>query len=198
MLPIWARVPPMRFSTLTNRCVLHRDIKPGNLMLDRYNHAWVADFGLAKMRDTANLTLTQNLIGTLRYTPPEQFEGRADARSDVYSLGLTLYELCTMRPAFSAEDRAQLMNQVLNEIPTAPEPIRSQYSNRFGTSDSKKRSRPSPSVGISPPKHSIVTCKIFWRTCRSLRDGKRGSNTCGAGVGAILAKLCWRRPPFAC
>ena len=67
--------------------VLHRDIKPSNLLLDTQGTVWVADFGLAKADDQPNLTHTGDILGTLRYMPPEAFEGKADARGDVYSLG---------------------------------------------------------------------------------------------------------------
>src|SRR5262249_24754954 len=71
--------------------VLHRDIKPANLLLDRQGAVWMADFGLAK-DEGADLTRTGDVVGTLRYMPPERFQGYSDARGDVYSLGITLYE----------------------------------------------------------------------------------------------------------
>ncbi len=77
--------------------VLHRDIKPSNLLLDARGTAWVTDFGLAKADDQDNLTRTGDVVGTLRYMAPELFSGQADERSDVYSLGLTLYELLALR-----------------------------------------------------------------------------------------------------
>src|SRR5262249_20404323 len=76
--------------------VLHRDVKPLNLLLDEGGTVWVTDFGLAKVEDQPNLTHTGDVLGTLRYMPPEAFDGRADHRGDVYSLGLTLYELLAM------------------------------------------------------------------------------------------------------
>ncbi|MCA9125705.1 MAG: protein kinase [Planctomycetales bacterium] len=103
--------------------VLHRDIKPSNLLLDTEGVIWVSDFGLAK-DDSENLTHTGDIIGTLRYMSPERFSGTADARSDVYSLGLTLYEMCTLRYAFQETDRAQLMQQITNRDPVAPRRIR--------------------------------------------------------------------------
>src|SRR5262249_36772692 len=78
---------------------------------------WVADFGLAKTDDQQNLTHTGDILGTLRYMPPEAFEGRSDARSDVYSLGLTLYELLAFRSAFGEKDRGRLISQVTTQDP---------------------------------------------------------------------------------
>ncbi|MFL5242673.1 MAG: protein kinase domain-containing protein [Gemmataceae bacterium] len=95
--------------------ILHRDIKPSNLLLDVRGSTWVTDFGLAKLDDQQNLTHTGDILGTLRYMPPEAFEGRTDARSDVYSLGLTLYEMLTFRPAFGEKERAQLVKQVTTD-----------------------------------------------------------------------------------
>src|SRR5207248_4847487 len=81
--------------------VLHRDIKPSNLLLDTRGTVWVTDFGLAKTEaDRDDVTHTGDIVGTLRYMAPERFRGEADVRSDVYALGLTLYELLTLRPAF--------------------------------------------------------------------------------------------------
>src|SRR5207244_3056163 len=74
---------------------LHRDVKPGNLLLDPHGKPWVTDFGLAKVIECQGLTSTGEIIGTLTYLAPEVFQGRTDARSDLYSLGLTLYELLT-------------------------------------------------------------------------------------------------------
>ncbi len=80
--------------------VLHRDIKPSNLLLDTNGELWVTDFGLAKLTDSGELTQDGDIMGTLKYMAPEQLDGRSDARTDVYSLGLTLYELATRQPAF--------------------------------------------------------------------------------------------------
>lgn len=80
--------------------VLHRDIKPSNLLLDQTGTIWVADFGLARREDLEGQTQTGELLGTLRYMAPEQFAGKSDPRSDIYSLGLTIFELLTLRPAF--------------------------------------------------------------------------------------------------
>jgi serine/threonine protein kinase len=97
--------------------VVHRDIKPSNLLLDTKGTVWVADFGLAKATDQQDLTHTGDLLGTLRYMPPEAFGGKADSRGDIYSLGLTLYEILAFRPAFDERDRGQLVKQVTTDEP---------------------------------------------------------------------------------
>jgi serine/threonine protein kinase len=78
--------------------VLHRDVKPGNILVDEHGAAWVTDFGLAKLAGEPELTNTGDLLGTLHYMAPESFQGRSDARSDIYGLGLVLGELCTLEP----------------------------------------------------------------------------------------------------
>ncbi len=97
--------------------ILHRDIKPSNLLLDNHGNVWVADFGLAKTAEADDLTHTGDILGTIRYMAPERFAGRCDARSDVYSLGLTLYELVALKPAYEASDRHKLIDRVLYEEP---------------------------------------------------------------------------------
>ena len=97
--------------------VLHRDIKPSNLLLDTAGSIRVTDFGLAKMADSEDLTDTGDLVGTLHYMAPERFQGQCDVRSDVYSLGLTLYELVALRRAYEASDRHELIEKVLHEEP---------------------------------------------------------------------------------
>jgi WD40 repeat protein/serine/threonine protein kinase len=99
---------------------LHRDIKPSNLLLDNQGTVWVTDFGLAKASDSADLTHTGDIVGTVRYMAPERFKGLSDARSDIYSLGLTLYELLALRPAFAESDRNRLIRQVTHEEPPRP------------------------------------------------------------------------------
>jgi serine/threonine protein kinase/WD40 repeat protein len=101
------------------RGIIHRDIKPSNLLLDASGTVWVTDFGLAKMEE-GDLTNPGDILGTFRYMAPERFNGRSDPRSDVYALGITLYELLVLRPAFQGCDRATLVAEIATEEPPRP------------------------------------------------------------------------------
>ncbi len=103
--------------------VLHRDIKPSNLLMDMEGTVWVLDFGLAKAEALGEQSASRDIVGTLRYMAPERFDGRSDRRSDVYGLGVTLYEFLTLRPAFDAAQQAALIHQVLRGSPIAPRRI---------------------------------------------------------------------------
>ena len=98
--------------------VLHRDIKPGNLLFDQEGIVWVTDFGLAKHEEHDNVTRTGDVVGTFRYMAPEQFDGRSDARSDIYALGLTLYELLALLPAFEETQYGPLIQRKQQAGPT--------------------------------------------------------------------------------
>jgi hypothetical protein len=101
--------------------IVHRDIKPANLLLDRRGKLYIADFGLAQTQSGENLTMSGDVVGTLRYMSPEQLSGRrvVDGRTDVYSLGLTLYEVIAGRPAFSATSRRELAKLIEEKDPPA-------------------------------------------------------------------------------
>ncbi|QDV86443.1 protein kinase domain-containing protein [Planctomycetes bacterium TBK1r] len=103
--------------------VIHRDIKPGNLLLDGEGKLWITDFGLARIEQDSELTMTGDLVGTLRYMSPEQATSKSSAvdhRCDVYSLGATLYELLTRRPAFAGDDRQDLLRKIISVDPVPP------------------------------------------------------------------------------
>lgn len=103
--------------------VCHRDIKPSNLLVANDGTVWLVDFGLARLTEENELTQTGDLLGTLRYMSPEQVVGEFDNRSDVYSLGLTLYELLTFRPAHDASIRSRILDQIKETAPQAPRSI---------------------------------------------------------------------------
>lgn len=111
--------------------VLHNDIKPGNLLLDRAGQVIVTDFGFGRSAEDNVALADEHPTGTLRYMAPERLLGRCDARSDLYSLGLTLYELATQTPAFVAADRRQLVEMILGSrlklprqiVPGMPSPL---------------------------------------------------------------------------
>ena len=103
--------------------VVHRDIKPANLMVDSKAELWITDFGLARFRGDLSLTRSGDLVGTLRYMSPEQAlarRGVVDQRTDIYALGLTLYEMLTLRPAFDGRDHSDLLRQIAQEEPVPP------------------------------------------------------------------------------
>jgi WD40 repeat protein len=103
--------------------IIHRDIKPANLLVDAGGRLWITDFGLAHCHSQPGLTMTGDVLGTLRYMSPEQALAKRvtlDARTDVYSLGATLYELLTLEPAYNGRDREELLRQIAFEEPRLP------------------------------------------------------------------------------
>jgi WD40 repeat protein/serine/threonine protein kinase len=103
--------------------IIHRDIKPANLLVDASGRLWVTDFGLAHCQSQPGLTMTGDLLGTLRYMSPEQALAQRvplDVRTDVYSLGVTLYELLTLEPAYNGQSREEVLRQIAFEEPRPP------------------------------------------------------------------------------
>lgn len=187
---------------------LHRDIKPGNLMLDEQGNLWVVDFGLAKAlaadptQDNggrSGASHSEDIVGTLRYMAPEQLQGKSDKRSDIYSLGLTLYELLTLRPAFDERDRRQLLEPTTRSEPPRPRRLEPRIPRDLETivlkaiaPDPRHRysraedlaadlqafleDRPIRARRVSPPER-------LWRWCRRNRSQ-------AATSAAVLALLC--------
>lgn len=103
--------------------VIHRDVKPSNIIINHRGAPIIMDFGLASMENSVRLTMDQQLIGTLRYMSPEQVTGRLDEvgpRSDIYSLGVTLYELITAHPPFAGEHFIEIANKIELDVPVPP------------------------------------------------------------------------------
>ncbi len=119
----WALQAAEALSHAHARGVIHRDIKPSNLILDADGRIWLTDFGLARRTEDVALSLTGALLGTPRYMSPEQANAAnrpIDHRTDLYSLGATLYELATRRPIFDAATSHELIRLILQEEPVAP------------------------------------------------------------------------------
>jgi WD40 repeat protein/serine/threonine protein kinase/tetratricopeptide (TPR) repeat protein len=180
--------------------VLHRDIKPANLLLDLQGTVWVADFGLAKADGSDELTSPGDVVGTLRYMAPERFRNIADARSDIYSLGMTLYEMLTLKPAFATSERAVLVYAILHQEPARPrkhdpriprdletivlKAIAKDPSQRFSSAGEMARElgrfgagRPIHSRAVSPPER-------VWRWCRR---NPMLAGAVGSAVTALIA-----------
>jgi tetratricopeptide (TPR) repeat protein len=108
--------------------IVHRDIKPANLLIDPQGALWITDFGLAQFPSDLSLTRTGDMVGTLRYMSPEQALGErgvVDQRTDIYALGVTLYELLTLRPAFNGRDHQEMLRQIALDEPVRPRRINS-------------------------------------------------------------------------
>ncbi len=136
-------IPPARFQQVAGwmlqaaealahahqRGVIHRDIKPSNLILDPEGTVWLTDFGLAKRADEVTLTAAGVLMGTPRYMSPEQAAATrqpVDHRTDIYSLGATLYELATGKPVFDSQTPQGVLTQILNAEPVRPRLVQGQ------------------------------------------------------------------------
>ncbi len=103
--------------------ILHRDIKPANLVMDSHGTVWLTDFGLAKNIVDEALTKTGDIIGTPQYMAPESFSGEYDCRSETYCLGLTLYEMATLQPAFENSSPGRVIKAVTTSSPLAPKKV---------------------------------------------------------------------------
>ena len=116
----WGRQVSGALAYAHGQGTIHRDIKPSNLLLDGQGKVWIADFGLARASDQATITASGDAIGTARYMSPEQAgsgSGELDHRTDIYSLGASLYELLCLRPAFEGDSREEVLNRIVLEEP---------------------------------------------------------------------------------
>jgi WD40 repeat protein/serine/threonine protein kinase len=173
--------------------LLHRDIKPSNLLLDLQGTVWVTDFGLAKAEGTDALTQIGDIVGTLRYMAPERFQGSCDARSDVYALGLTLYEMLTLEPAFAAAERARLIDKILNEKPPNPRELDPRIPRDLETITLKAMA-PEPSdryqtaaVLAEDLRRYLTDRPILARRASTVEQARRWCRRNPAAAGLILA-----------
>lgn len=100
--------------------VLHRDIKPANLLVDKKNEVWIADFGLAKLSEQQAVTMTGDVVGTPQYMPPESFDGTYDEKSEVYGVGLTLFEMLALRPAIDGKNTGDTIRKATEGVTSSP------------------------------------------------------------------------------
>jgi serine/threonine protein kinase len=152
------------------RGTLHRDVKPANLLVDREGVLVVTDFGLAKMIEHDTVSRTGEVAGTLRYMPPERFHGEGDARSDVYSLGLTLYELIALRPAHEGSTPGSLMRKITCEDPSPPRLLQPEVPKDLETIVLKAISRePAARYGTAAELAADLECFLEDRPIRARR-----------------------------
>jgi serine/threonine protein kinase/WD40 repeat protein len=108
--------------------VIHRDIKPSNIMIEPNGHVWILDFGLARLESQHSMTETGEILGTLRYMSPERLmnssDARLDRRTDVYSLGATLYELLALAPPYAEYPQATLVRAIASSSPQCLSKVR--------------------------------------------------------------------------
>ena len=163
---------------------MHRDIKPSNLLLDTQGTVWITDFGLAKAEGTDELTSPGDLLGTLRYMAPERFQGQADPRSDVFSLGLTLYEMVTLRPAFAAAERAPLIERMLHAEPPRPRQLDGRIPRDLETIDPQGDRQGAGAALPDGGRTGRRPAASSWPTGRSRRGGARRPSSSAGGAAA--------------
>src|ERR1700676_5587739 len=154
--------------------IIHRDIKPANIMLTPQGVVKLMDFGIARSSKDGSLTYTGTTLGSLNYMPPEQVRGEAaDARSDIYSFGVSLYEMLTGKLPFRGDSQYSMMTAHLNENPPEPITLRADIpdglnqiimmampkapANRFQTADAFRNALKSVPVSSLPSSNTTMT-----------------------------------------
>ncbi len=186
--------------------VLHRDVKPANLLIDEHKTTWITDFGLAKLMGRDDLTNSGDIVGTLRYLAPEALRGQTDHRGDIYSLGLTLYELLTLQLPFGDVSPSELLRRVTEEQPPRPRKVDRSIPLDLETIILKATAR-EPSIATRPPASWPTTFVRSWTTGRSAPVGPRRRSDWSAGAGGTRCSASprasppcysssrWERPP---
>jgi WD40 repeat protein/serine/threonine protein kinase len=168
--------------------VLHRDVKPSNLLLDRYGTLWISDFGLAKTSDSNDLTETGDILGTLRYMAPERFQGLASARSDVYALGATLYEMLTLQPAHADANRLLLIEHIQQASQVRPRKVEARLPHDLETIVQK-------AMAPEPGHRYASAADLAEDLHRFLSD--RPIRARPQGMAGRLVRWCRRNPALA-
>jgi serine/threonine-protein kinase len=115
-----------------NKNVIHRDIKPQNVLIDKGNICRLSDFGIAKIYAETNITLTGMAVGTPEYMSPEQAEGESlDIQTDIYSLGIVMYEMVTKKPPFTGNNPVAIAYKQVHELPIPPSALRKDIPKRM-------------------------------------------------------------------
>jgi eukaryotic-like serine/threonine-protein kinase len=171
--------------------IIHRDIKPSNLLIDRHGNLWITDFGLAMVVGNAGLTAPGDVMGTPRYMSPEQTSGNSewiDHRTDIYSLGVTLYELLTLHPAVDADDRIGILKQIKLQAPP---------SARSRNSAIPKTLEHVLAKAISKyPEERYSSALLFAEDLRRFLANRRAMAREG-GVSQSLSRFVRRNPRFS-
>ena len=179
--------------------IVHRDVKPANLLVDGRANVWITDFGLAQFQTQAGLTQTGDLVGTLRYMSPEQAGGQhvlVDHRTDVYALGATLYELLTLRPIFDGQDQRTLLHQILNDEPKLPRALAPAIPAELETIVLKAVAKV-PTERYATARDFADDLHRYLRDEPIRRDGRRWSSVAASGCGGIR-RCRWRRRSCCC
>ena len=165
------------------RGIVHRDVKPSNLLLDADDHLYVTDFGLAQVQSETGITLSGDVLGTLRYMSPEQAAGATgplDHRADIYSLGTTLYELLTLRPVFASEDRVQLLRDIAEREPPRPRELYKKLPENLERIIQKALAK--------APQGRYTTAQEMSDDLRRFTENEAIATTQRAGAGQCVAK----------
>ena len=171
--------------------IIHRDIKPSNLLIDRQGNLWITDFGLAMVLGHSGLTGPGDVMGTLKYMSPEQTSGKSywiDQRTDVYSLGITLYELLTLHPVVDAEDRLEMLKQIRVSYPTSARSRNSAVSKTLENILRKAISK--------YPEERYATAQLLAEDLRRFLAGGR-SLARGPGIVQSVCRVVRRNPQWS-
>ncbi len=188
-----------------HRGVIHRDVKPSNLLLDRSGQLWLTDFGLAKRSDDVTLSMAGVLMGTPRYMSPEQASAsthEVDHRSDIYSLGATLYEAITGQPVHNASTPHGVISQILSEEIVSPRKLRSDIPRDIETVlmkclDKTPASRYASAADLASDLRAILESRpiqarrisLFEQTQKWLTRHQTNVKWTTLGVGATLGLI---------